>query len=135
MAVTTEELLKLAAEARHNAHAPYSRFRVGAALLTADGRVFTGCNVENGSYGLTVCAERVAIFNAVSAGVRDFVAMAVVADTRTPTPPCGACLQVMQEFAPELRLELGNLTGAHQTRTLRELMPHGFHQGYLKDKP
>ncbi len=84
--------------ARDNAHAPYSEFQVGAALVAADGRVFTGCNVENISYGLTICAERVAIGAAVAAGVRNFQAIAVVADTREPVSPCGACRQVMAEF-------------------------------------
>ena len=92
------ELVRQAWETREHAHAPYSRFFVGAALLTADGRIFTGCNVENLSYGLTICAERVAVGSAIAAGARDFTALAVVADTHTPVSPCGACRQVLAEF-------------------------------------
>jgi len=94
-----EPLVQAAWNARQNAYAPYSSFAVGAALLAADGRIFTGCNVENLSYGLTCCAERVAVGSAVAAGAREFVAMAVVADTQTPISPCGACRQVMTEFS------------------------------------
>jgi len=94
-----ESLVQAAWNARQNAYAPYSSFAVGAALLAADGRIFTGCNVENLSYGLTCCAERVAVGSAVAAGAREFVAMAVVADTQTPISPCGACRQVMTEFS------------------------------------
>ena len=93
-----EMLIDRAWETRERAHAPYSHFHVGAALLAGDGRVFTGCNVENLSYGLTICAERVAIGSAVAAGARDFLALAVVADTSEPISPCGACRQVMAEF-------------------------------------
>lgn len=93
-----EQLLQCAWAARENAYAPYSKFAVGAAVLTADGRVFPGCNVENISFGLTNCAERVAVGSAVAAGCRDLVAVAVVADTGTPISPCGACRQVMAEF-------------------------------------
>lgn len=94
-----ESLVQAAWNARQNAYAPYSSFAVGAALLAADGRIFTGCNVENLSYGLTCCAERVAVGSAVAGGAREFVAMAVVADTQTPVSPCGACRQVMTEFS------------------------------------
>jgi len=93
-----DDLLMAAWQVRESAHAPYSRFAVGAALMAADGRIFTGCNVENLSYGLTMCAERVAIGAAVAAGAREFLAMAVVADTAVPISPCGACRQVMVEF-------------------------------------
>lgn len=108
-------------QARENAHAPYSQFQVGAALVTSDGRVFTGCNVENISYGLTICAERVAIGAAVAAGARDFQAIAVVADTRDPISPCGACRQVMAEFGIP-RVLLANRSG-HVEFTLRALLP------------
>lgn len=94
-----ESLVQAAWNARQNAYAPYSSFAVGAALLAADGRIFTGCNVENLSYGLTCCAERVAVGSAIAVGAREFVAMAVVADTQTPISPCGACRQVMTEFS------------------------------------
>jgi cytidine deaminase len=93
-----DELLHNAWEARERAYAPYSHFAVGAALLTTDGRIFTGCNVENISYGLTICAERVAVGTAIAAGYRNFVGLAVVADTTTPVSPCGACRQVLSEF-------------------------------------
>lgn len=97
--VTDEELVELAWSAREMAYAPYSNFKVGAAVLATDGRVFAGCNVENLSYGLTMCAERVAIATAVAAGARDIARVAVVADTREPISPCGACRQVMAEFS------------------------------------
>lgn len=93
-----DELLHKAWEARERAYAPYSRFAVGAALLTTDGRIFTGCNVENISYGLTICAERVAVGTAIAAGFHNFLGLAVVADTTTPVSPCGACRQVLSEF-------------------------------------
>lgn len=93
-----DELLHKAWEARERAYAPYSRFAVGAALLTSDGRIFTGCNVENISYGLTICAERVAVGTAIAAGFHNFLGLAVVADTTTPVSPCGACRQVLSEF-------------------------------------
>ena len=93
-----DKLVAAAWSARDFAHAPYSKFHVGAALLAADGRIFTGCNVENLSFGLTICAERVAIGSAIAAGAREFLALAVVADTREPISPCGACRQVMAEF-------------------------------------
>ena len=126
---TAEErrrLLDAARAARLHAHAPFSHFRVGAALETADGRVVTGCNVENATYGLTVCAERVAVFKAISEGHRRFRRVAVVADTRAPTPPCGACRQILWEFGGDLEVILGNLqdeTGRHR---LRDLLPLPF---------
>ncbi|MCB1130746.1 MAG: cytidine deaminase [Verrucomicrobiae bacterium] len=100
-------LIQSAWDARENAYAPYSKFAVGAALLTGDGRVFTGCNVENLSYGLTICAERVAIGSAVAAGMKNLTMLAVVADTDVPVSPCGACRQVMAEFGIE-RVFLAN---------------------------
>lgn len=124
--MTDQELLDLAAAARAQAYVPYSRFPVGAALVAADGRVFTGCNVENASYGLTCCAERTAVFKAVSEGVRAFTAIAVVADTPGPASPCGACRQVLVEFGPDARVLLANLRGEVQSTTPRELLPGFF---------
>lgn len=121
-----DELMAHALEARNYAYVPYSRFQVGAALLTAEGRVYSGCNVENASYGLACCAERTAIFKAVSEGVREFAAIAVVADTPGPVSPCGACRQVMAEFAPGMRVILGNLGDARQVTTVAELLPGFF---------
>ncbi|MEN3010815.1 MAG: cytidine deaminase [Candidatus Bipolaricaulaceae bacterium] len=120
------ELVRRAVEARARAYAPYSGFAVGAALLAKDGRVFTGCNVENASYGLTVCAERVALFKAVSEGAREFVALAVACGTG-PCAPCGACRQALYEFAPDLLLILADGEGrVWRTARLAELLPHGF---------
>ena len=116
-----EPLVQAAWDARENAYSPYSNFQVGAALLAEDGRVFTGCNVENISYGLTNCAERVAIGAAVAAGVRRFLAVAVVADTTVPISPCGACRQVLAEFAVPCVL-LVNRTERVEFR-LEELLP------------
>lgn len=125
-----EALVELAKKARTHAYAPYSGFAVGAALLAADGRVFSGCNIENASYGLTNCAERTAIFSAVAAGARDFAALAVVADGDLPCSPCGACRQVIAEFAVE-RIILANLKGDRQVVTKEELLPFAFS---LKEK-
>jgi cytidine deaminase len=126
-----DRLVAAAREARERAVAAYSNFRVGAALETADGTIVTGCNVENASYGLTICAERVAMFKALSEGHRVFVRIAVVADTVDPTPPCGACRQVLWEFGPDLEVILANLgqvTGRHR---LADLLPHAFGRGNL----
>jgi cytidine deaminase len=124
--VTTDELVQLAKDVRERAYTPYSRFPVGAAVETASGEVFVGCNVENASFGLSMCAERVAIFRAVAAGARDIVALAVVAETATPVSPCGACRQVMVEFNPDLRVILANLHGEIHRTTARELIPGAF---------
>lgn len=119
-------LFEAAKAARKNAYVPYSHFAVGAAVRTKDGRIFTGCNIENASYGLTVCAERNAIFAAVKEGVRDFE----TADTEEPVSPCGACRQVMAEFRI-FHIELTNLKGLSKCLTLEELLPYGF---TLKEK-
>ena len=122
----SDRLVDAAREARERAIAPYSKFKVGAALLARDGRVFTGCNVENASYGLTVCAERVALLKALSEGVREFTRLAVVADTKSPTPPCGPCRQLVWEYAGDIPVVMANLdavTGEHQ---MRDLLPLPF---------
>lgn len=121
--MTDAELIRLAREARTAAYAPYSKFAVGAALLTADGNVFSGCNVENLSFGLTICAERVAIGTAIAAGRREFQCIAVAADTTEPISPCGACRQVLAEFAPSLRILLAGRDGRVAEFGLQELLP------------
>jgi len=128
--MTMDELLERAKNARERAYAPYSKFKVGAALLTKDGSVFDGCNVENASYGLCNCAERTAFFSAVAAGyTRDqFAALAVIGDTDGPIAPCGACRQVIIELGgPELSIRLGNLNGAIRDTTAREQLPDAFY--------
>src|SRR5437868_15153178 len=122
----TNDLLAAARAVRVNAHAPYSGFRVGAALETSEGRIITGCNVENATYGLTICAERVAMFKAISEGYRSFTRVAVVADTDEPTPPCGACRQILWEFGGDLEVILGNLSGEKARYQLKDLLPHPF---------
>ena len=119
-----KSLIATATAARLAAYAPYSNFQVGAALLAKDGRVFTGCNVENLSYGLTICAERNAIFAAVAAGVREFDAIAIVADTREPVSPCGACRQVMAEFG-DFKVVSATLDGKVFESCVGALLPRG----------
>jgi cytidine deaminase len=128
------DLAARARAARENAHAPYSNVRVGAALLAKDGRVFEGCNVENATYGLTVCAERVAVFSAIAAGLkpRDFAAIAVCADTDRLTPPCGACRQILWEFCGDIPVTLTNLKGSQERVQMAELFPHAFDDSSLK---
>jgi cytidine deaminase len=121
-----DALVDAAARAREHAYAPYSGFRVGAAVLTNDGRVFAGCNVENASYGLCVCAERVAIFGAIAHGARAIAAVAVVTDAAQPAPPCGACRQVIAEFASDATIVLANGAGARTTTSLGALFPDPF---------
>ncbi len=121
-----ERLLKAAGQARNRAYAPYSGFSVGAAILTGDDAVFAGCNVENSSYGLTICAERVALFKAVSEGSMNFEAVALMTDTPEPVMPCGACRQVLAEFNPELTVISGTLKGKSMSRRLSELLPEAF---------
>ena len=122
--MTDQEILKLSIDAAKRAYAPYSKFFVGAALVGADGRVFTGCNVENVSFGLTICAERNAVFAAVAAGCREFSKIVIVADTAEPTPPCGACRQVLAEFHPDMPIVLGTFGGKMANYRLSELLPH-----------
>ncbi len=123
--MSPEKLVEIAKKARENAYAPYSNFKVGAAILTEDGKVFTGANVENASYGLSICAERVALFKAVSEGYRKFKMIAVVADTERPVPPCGACRQVLAEFG-DMEVVMANLKGEMKTWKLSELLPEAF---------
>jgi cytidine deaminase len=120
------DLVAAARHARPYAQAAYSNFKVGAALEAADGSVITGCNIENATYGLTICAERVAMFKALSEGHRAFTRIAVVADTAAPTPPCGACRQILWEFGGNLEVTLANLTAETGTYTLKELLPLPF---------
>lgn len=128
-----KELMKIARKARQNAYAPYSHFAVGAALLAESGRVYTGCNIENASYGLTCCAERNAIFAAVNAGERRFKMLAVAADSPEPVAPCGACRQVIAEFGIPL-VVMGNLKESTKTMTAEELLPYGFGQESMNNK-
>jgi len=123
--VSDEELIAAAHVAREHAYAPYSAFPIGAALLCEDGSVVTACNVENASYGLSICAERAALFAAVAAGKRRFGAIAVAGAHEGPTPPCGACRQVLAEFAPSLRV-LYTRGAGFETSTLDELLPAAF---------
>ena len=127
-------LIEAAREVRLNAAAAFSHFLVGSALQAEDGRVFTGCNVENATYGLTVCAERVAAFKAVSEGVRQFVRVAVVADTQDPTPPCGACRQVLWELCGDVEVILANLDAEKAHYQLAGLLPHPFDARLLAEK-
>jgi cytidine deaminase len=126
-----DALISAAKLARENAHAPYSNFRVGAALRAKSGRIFTGCNVENASYGLTLCAERVAIFKAISEGERGFDAIAVVADTDTLTPPCGACRQIIWEFCGDVPVVMSNLKGKVERESAAKLLPRAFDSSFL----
>jgi cytidine deaminase len=119
-------LTRLARSARKHAFAPYSKFKVGAALLYADGSIVTGCNIENATYGLTICAERVAIFKAMSEGERDFAALAVVADSPRLPAPCGACRQIIWEFCGDVWIRLSDLKGKSRQLRMSELLPHPF---------
>ena len=131
--LTTSEqsLINAAKAARENAHAPFSGFRVGAAVRTKSGRIYTGCNVENVSYGLTICAERVAIFKAISEGDRGFDSIAVVTDTDNLTPPCGACRQIIWEFCGEVPVLLSNLNDKVERESSGRLLPRPFDQSFL----
>jgi cytidine deaminase len=121
-----DALVDAARRAREHAHARFSGFKVGAALETADGAIVTGCNVENATYGLTICAERVAVFKAISEGHRAFTRVAVVADTESPTPPCGACRQILWEFGGDLEVILANLREEKGRYRLKDLLPLPF---------
>ncbi|HKM42968.1 MAG TPA: cytidine deaminase [Limnochordia bacterium] len=125
--MTGKELMDAALRAREQAYVPYSNYKVGAALLAADGKVFTGCNIENAAYSPSNCAERTAIFKAISEGATEFRALAVIADSADPVTPCGVCRQVMAEFFdPQTPVYLGNIKGDMVATTLSELLPGAF---------
>lgn len=126
-----DSLIAAALAARENAHAPFSQFKVGAALLDGASHIHTGCNVENATYGLTVCAERVAVLKAVSEGAGQFTRIAIVADTETLTPPCGACRQILWEFCGDIEIVLANLNGKSETLRLAVLFPRAFDASFL----
>ena len=127
----SDDFILAALAVREKAFAPYSKFKVGAALEDVDGRIHTGCNVENATYGLTVCAERVAVFKAISEGVRKFRRVAVAADTDVLTPPCGACRQILWEFCGDIDVVLVNLHGKTESYRLKDLFPKPFDVSYL----
>jgi len=126
-------LIATARSAREHAYVPYSRFAVGAAVITASGKIFPGCNIENAAYPVTLCAERVALFSAYAAGEREIVAMAVITPTDDVASPCGACRQVMLELAPRSSVLLLNLQAVERWTTPHELLPHGFGAGQLDE--
>ena len=132
MDVIDIDLIKAAAEVRENAYAPFSKFKVGSALLTDDGSIVVGCNVESASYGLTVCAERVAIWKAISVGKTKIRRIAVVADTEELTPPCGACRQIIWEFGGDIPVIFANLNGKNETIQMKDLLPRAFDTKFLK---
>jgi cytidine deaminase len=126
------DLAAAALAAREHAHAPFSKFKVGAALEDESGRFYTGCNVENATYGLTICAERVAVFKAISEGARKFKRIAVAADTDLLTPPCGACRQILWEFCGDAELILVNLQGKSEALRMKDLFPRPFDGSFLR---
>ena len=128
-----QPLIEAASRARLQSVAPFSNFLVGAAVRTEEGKVYTGCNVESASYGLTVCAERVAIWKALSEGERNFAALAVVADTESLTPPCGTCRQIIWEFCKGATIVLANLRGETEKVSIRDLLPRAFDARFLKE--
>ena len=127
-----QPLIDAALRARLQSVAPFSKFLVGAAVKTENGKVYTGCNIESASYGLTVCAERVAIWKALSEGERHFAALAVVADTEVLTPPCGTCRQIIWEFARGAKIVFANLNGQSETFQIADLLPRAFDARFLK---
>ena len=133
MSESDNQLIATATAARLRSVAPFSNFLVGAALETDDGKVFTGCNVESASYGLTVCAERVAIWKALSEGERDFANLIIVADTESLTPPCGTCRQIIWEFCKHARIVLANLRGQRQEVSISDLLPRAFDARFLEE--
>lgn len=130
--MTDFELIEKARLARELAFAPFSNFKVGAALLTTNGKIYTGCNIESSSYGLTVCAERVAVWKAVSEGENKFSKLAIVTDVEKPAPPCGACRQIIWEFCGDIIITIANLTGKAETFRMKNLLPNPFDRKFLE---
>src|SRR5437868_13174662 len=128
---TMDRLIQAAREVRERAHAPYSGFKVGAAIEDENGRVFTGCNVENATYGLSVCAERAAVLKAISEGAGKLKRVAVVADSDTLTPPCGACRQILWEFCGDAELTMANLADKRETVSIKQIFPRPFDATFL----
>lgn len=129
---TSKKLTEAAKKVRERAFAPYSKFKVGAAVITKDGKIFTGCNIESASYSPTVCAERVAIWKAVSEGETELEQIVVVADTENLTPPCGVCRQIIWEFCGDIPVTMANLKGDSETISMKELLPRAFDMEFLK---
>ncbi|MEK6336114.1 MAG: cytidine deaminase [Acidobacteriota bacterium] len=129
----TDDLIRIANEARMCSLAPFSKFLVGAALRTKEGKIFVGCNIESASYGLTVCAERVAIWKALSECERDFTDLVIVVDTEHLTPPCGTCRQIIWEFAKHAKIVLANLRGQREEVSIKDLLPRAFDARFLKE--
>ncbi|HVG35055.1 MAG TPA: cytidine deaminase [Pyrinomonadaceae bacterium] len=129
----SDELIKAATRARDLSIAPFSNFHVGAAVETEDGKIYIGCNIESASYGLTVCAERIAIWKALSEGERRFKRLAIVVDTEDLTPPCGTCRQIIWEFLRDAPIVLANLRGGQETIMMRDLLPRAFDVRFLKE--
>jgi cytidine deaminase len=127
-----ESLIEQTIKAFENAYAPFSKFRVGATVVTKSGKIYTGCNIESASYGLTVCAERVAIWKAVSEGEREFSMVCVVADTEELTPPCGVCRQIIWEFCEDIPIVFANLHGKYEVLQMKDLLPRAFDTKFLK---
>ena len=132
MAHSEQDLIEAATRVRENAYAPFSEFKVGSALETDDGQIITGSNVESASYGLTVCAERVAVWNAISQGKRKIRRIAVVADTEELTPPCGVCRQIIWEFGGDIPVIFANLHGKYEIVQMKQLLPRAFDTKFLK---
>ena len=133
MSESENHLIEAAAAARLRSVAPFSKFLVGAVLQTDQGKIFTGCNVESASYGLTVCAERVAIWKALSEGERNFTNLVIVADTESLTPPCGTCRQIIWEFCKHAKIILANLRGQREELRISDLLPRAFDARFLKE--
>ena len=129
----TDNLIQIARDARLCSLAPFSKFLVGAALRTEEGKIFTGCNIESASYGLTVCAERVAIWKALSECERNFSDLVIVVDTEQLTPPCGTCRQIIWEYCKDAKITLANLRGQKQEVHIADLLPRAFDARFLKD--